>query len=478
MFNANLCTANCLTHVTQSHSGLFEAIHEFADKCEKPVRAWFGPFLVVLLTDPDDIQIVLKHENSMQKPFVYKVFPREWVGDGIITADTHVWKSHRRVIASTFNRKILESYMQIFVRQANVFVEQLATFSGTNEAFDVFNYTSRCTLDIICGERLFCTLSSCETISVPFAETTMGIDISSQRGDEYGDLYIKSTRRAFEIMITRVMRLWYTFEPLYRVSSLYRDFLQCTRVLHRLTDKVIEEKRDAPRVARGEARSFVDELFRQASVDSVKWTNKEIRDEISSMIAAGGDTTSHSLAFTILLLAMHPEVQAKAYREIQGVPDEEGSVDCSKLSYLGQVISESLRLFTPTTIIGRYTTGDVRIKTRNLVIPENVFLVIGMSPLHRDKAFWGEEAEKFNPDNFSKENIAKSHPNRFVAFSAGPKNCAGIKFANLSMKVVLCKLLRSYRLETDEKFGEIKCEFGLLLDKVGGWNVRIYPREG
>lgn len=313
----------------------------------------------------------------------------------------------------------------------------------------------------------------------------MGIKLNTQQGDEFGDLYIKATQRAFEILYTRVMKTWMAFDPVFKLSSLSREFMECVQVFHKLTDKVVEEKRSYGEnpLSGKRQKTFVDELFYQASVDNKNWTNKEIRDEISSMIAAGADTTSHSLSFTILLLAMFPDVQEKVFQEIRAI---DKTIDgdssrinievCNKMTYTGQVIKESLRLFSPSTIIGRFTTGDVQIKTNNLVIPENVFVVIGMSMLHRDKSIWGPGADEFNPDNFSKENIAKRSPNHFVAFSGGQRNCVGLKFANLSMKVMLYKLLQAYRLETDEKFEDIKCDFHLLMKKVGGWQVKLNPR--
>lgn len=130
---------------------MFETLHEHKAKYGSVTRAWFGPLLGVLITDPDDIQIVFKHENSQKKPFMYN-FGKEWVGDGIITAETEVWKPHRKLIMQTFTRKILEHYMHIFEKQSNVFVEQLAPHCGTNNYIDVFHFASRCTLDIICGK--------------------------------------------------------------------------------------------------------------------------------------------------------------------------------------------------------------------------------------------------------------------------------------------------------------------------------------
>lgn len=314
----------------------------------------------------------------------------------------------------------------------------------------------------------------------------MGTDIKTQKGDEFGDIYIKSTQKAFEILYTRVMKTWYAFEPIYKLSSLRHEFKECCQVFHKLTDKVIDEKRNTQEKSMGGKRqkTFVDELFHQASIDNENWTNKEIRDEISSMIAAGADTTSHSLSFTILMLAMFPDVQDKVVQEINSIEcfiegdDKRFNIEtCNKMIYTGQVIKESLRLFPPSTIIGRYTNGDVQIKTNNLVIPSDVFVIVGISMLHRDKTVWGAEADKFNPDNFSRENIAKRHPNAFLAFSGGQRNCVGLKFANLSMKVILYKLLKAYRLETDEKFEDIRCEFKLLMKKVGGVKIMLSPRK-
>jgi cytochrome P450 len=315
----------------------------------------------------------------------------------------------------------------------------------------------------------------------------MGINIKSQEGNEFGDLYIKSTQRAFKLLYERVIKIWYAVsDPLYKSSSLYRDFNECCQVFHKLTDKVIEQKRqNRPGTTSGKRqKTFIDELFHQASIDNKNWTNKEIRDEISSMIAAGADTTSHSLAFTVLLLAMFPEVQEKVFQEITSIDEsiecDDGKINieaCNRMTYTGQVIKESLRLFTSSTIIGRYTTGDVKIKTNGLVIPSNVYLIIGISMLHRDPKHWGPVANEFNPENFSKENIAKRHRHSFVAFSGGQRNCVGLKFANLSMKVMLFKLLKAYRLETDEKFEDIKCEFHLLMKKVGGWKIKLHKRQ-
>lgn len=105
----------------------------------------------IVASDPEDVQILLKHEHSQKKPFVYK-FPKDWVGEGILTAETHIWRKHRKLIVQAFNRKVLDHYMEIFIKQSNILVDQIAPHCGTDKNIDVFHYISRCTLDIICGK--------------------------------------------------------------------------------------------------------------------------------------------------------------------------------------------------------------------------------------------------------------------------------------------------------------------------------------
>ena len=133
---------------------LYNKLHRLPIDYQTPIRGWMGPFLCLVVTDPDDIQIVLKHENSMEKPFVY-LYAKDWVGEGIITCPSvNMWRSHRKIIAPTFNRKILENYMPIFTKQSEMLVEQLQKFCGKNEDVEMFHYVSRCTLDIICGKSI------------------------------------------------------------------------------------------------------------------------------------------------------------------------------------------------------------------------------------------------------------------------------------------------------------------------------------
>lgn len=63
------------------------------------------------------------------------------------------WRVHRKLITPTFNMRVLESFIEVFVRQSNILIRKMEAELDGNE-FDVFDYVTRCTLDIICGKKL------------------------------------------------------------------------------------------------------------------------------------------------------------------------------------------------------------------------------------------------------------------------------------------------------------------------------------
>lgn len=62
------------------------------------------------------------------------------------------WKRHRKVLMPTLNQSILNSFVEVFAEKAEILVEQLQKVAGKGE-FDIYNYISRCALDIFCGKK-------------------------------------------------------------------------------------------------------------------------------------------------------------------------------------------------------------------------------------------------------------------------------------------------------------------------------------
>lgn len=105
------------------------------------------------------------------------------------------------------------------------------------------------------------------------------------------------------------------------------------------------------------------DLLLQATVDGKPLTNEDIREEVETFMFEGHDTTTSGTSFALYVISRHPEVQEKLFNEIREVigDDKEQKVSLRQLQdlrYLECVIKESMRLYPPVPIIGRYFKED------------------------------------------------------------------------------------------------------------------------
>lgn len=139
------------------------------------------------------------------------------------------------------------------------------------------------------------------------------------------------------------------------------------------------------------------------------------------------DTSSWAIAFTLLMLAMHPEIQEKVIGELNSVmPDKTCDItrnELEQLDLLERCAKESLRLFPPVTLMARKC--DAPFKLRDYDITPGMSIVVDIHRLHRKERYWGTNAHLFNPDNFLPEQVAARPPYCYIPFSAGLRDCIG-----------------------------------------------------
>lgn len=195
----------------------------------------------------------------------------------------------------------------------------------------------------------------------------------------------------------------------------------------------------------------------------------------------GQDTSSYTVSLAILLLAMHPKVEQRVMDELNTVfgdlpLDVDITMDhLNQLIYLEQVMKETLRVFPVGPILLRHCTEDTQL--RNCVIPKGTDVVLSVFTAHRRKDIWGLDADEFNPDHFDKEVSSKRNPFAFMAFSNGPRNCLGRRFAFISIKTILAKLLRKYRFTTHLDMEDMKFRLEVTAKPVNGVKIEIEERN-
>ncbi|KAJ7513684.1 hypothetical protein O6H91_23G010700 [Diphasiastrum complanatum] len=204
---------------------------------------------------------------------------------------------------------------------------------------------------------------------------------------------------------------------------------------------------------------------------------QDIVDECKTFFFAGHETTASLLTWTTMLLALHSDWQERARAEVMGVcgRSHPSSDMLSQLKLVGMVLNEALRLYPATSMLTRFTDRDM--KLGKLMIPKGTVLFLHMLVMMHNKQLWGEDADNFSPERFSK-GIAQSakHPWAFIPFSIGPRNCIGQVFALMEAKVVLCKLLQKFSFQLSPAYVHAPGQL-IVIQPKQGMQILLEPIE-
>ncbi|XP_014257090.1 cytochrome P450 9e2-like [Cimex lectularius] len=192
----------------------------------------------------------------------------------------------------------------------------------------------------------------------------------------------------------------------------------------------------------------------------------------------GYETTSILLSFTLYELAAHPEIQETLREEIFAVSADINEFDTTKInrmSYLDNVISESLRLHPPLQSITRVCTQSTSLFAsdgKEYKIRKGMSVVIPIYALHTDPEYF-EDPEEYRPERFSNDNRDLIRKFTYVPYGEGPRICIGIRFALIQVKLAIISILLNYRIMLRDKLkGPLRldpmCMF-LSTSKDGLW---------
>jgi cytochrome P450 len=170
-----------------------------------------------------------------------------------------------------------------------------------------------------------------------------------------------------------------------------------------------------------------------------------IRDQLLTMMIAGHDTSTALLAWALYLLGGHPKIMRRIQDEIDDqIGDELPTLESiARLDYLDQVLAETLRMYPPIHVGNRIAAIDLEFGGYRIPAGTRVMYSIYLS--HRQEKHWPEPA-RFDPERFTPEQNRAREPYTYVAFGGGPRNCIGLAFAKVEVKVVLARLFNRFWL--------------------------------
>lgn len=119
-------------------------------------------------------------------------------------------------------------------------------------------------------------------------------------------------------------------------------------------------------------------------------------------------------------------------------------------------------------------TSNYKIPNSNVILEKDTSILVPIMGIHHDPDFY-PDPDVFDPERFTKENIAKRHPYAWLPFGEGPRNCVGLRFGMMQTRIGLATILSSYKLSPSERT-LIPMEFlpnGIVVQPKGGMYLRI-----
>ncbi|CAG2105688.1 unnamed protein product [Medioppia subpectinata] len=198
-------------------------------------------------------------------------------------------------------------------------------------------------------------------------------------------------------------------------------------------------------------------------------TSDELIGQCVLFFLAGYETSATTMALCLNEIAKHPEVQQKLYLESKKYFDQFKGVDYDELNslkYLNAVIMETQRLFPAAVFLERVPNEDYVLNGTGITIKKDNIVHIPTYAMHRDPEYFADPDE-FKPERFLAENIAH-HPYAYLPFGAGPRNCIGMRLAQMEIRLALISVVNRYRFYPSEVcFKPLEFYFtgGLLVPK-------------
>lgn len=202
-------------------------------------------------------------------------------------------------------------------------------------------------------------------------------------------------------------------------------------------------------------------LVQAAHDDGRVMTDRELRDQLITLLVAGHDTTATGLSWALERLIRHPAILARAVQAARNGDDD----------YLDAVAKETLRIRPVVFDVGRVLKAPVELAGRRL--PAGVMVVPGMVVVHASDAVY-PQADHFDPGRM----LGATHsPSAYLPFGGGNRRCLGATFAMVEFRAVLREILRCVELETTTDVGERRRLKHVIFVPHRGARIRIRSRR-
>ena len=161
--------------------------------------------------------------------------------------------------------------------------------------------------------------------------------------------------------------------------------------------------------------------------------DRQIRDEVVTMLVAGHESTGATLSWALYLLSRYPLVARRVQEELAEVLGGRtpGFQDLPRLPYLSMVLKETLRLYPPFWMLTRTPVVDDELSGHR--VAAGSILMFSPYVTQRRPDFW-PNPEAFDPERFTPERSEGRPQFAYFPFGGGPRLCIGGRLAEMQSR--------------------------------------------
>ncbi|XP_062218315.1 cytochrome P450 97B2, chloroplastic-like isoform X1 [Phragmites australis] len=478
---------------------LFFSLYDWFLEHGSVYKLAFGPKSFVVISDPIVARHILRENAFCYDKGVLAEILKPIMGKGLIPADLDTWKQRRKVITPGFHALFIEAMVRIFTKCSERTILKLEELTESENReqksaiVDLEAEFSNLALDII-GLGVFNYDFDSVTKESPVIKAV------------YGTLFEAEHRSTFYIPYWNLpLAKW--------IVPRQRKFHSDLKVINDCLDNLIKnaketrQEADVEKLQQRDYSSLKDVSLLRFLVDmrGADVDDRQLRDDLMTMLIAGHETTAAVLTWSVFLLAQNPTKMSKAQAEIDSVLSNGAiTVEClKKMEYIKSIIVESLRLYPQPPLLIRRSLrpdklpGGYNGAKEGYEIPAGTDIFVSIYNLHRSPYFW-DRPNEFEPERFSvpknDEGIegwagfdpgrspGAMYPNEIIAdfaflpFGGGPRKCVGDQFALLESTVALALLLRKFDVELRGSPDEVEMVTGATIHTKNGLWCRLRRR--
>ncbi len=418
----------------------------------KVSMARFGPMRYVVVEDPVAIKhVLLDNVKNYVKSRNYAGI-KLLLGNGLLTSEGDFWRRQRKLSQPAFHRERMSGFVDAMVHSTDTAITRWNELGkGGSFEVDVHEEMMRLTFHIV-----GLTLLSQDLLGE--AETTgKALTVAMYFANQYAESLVKV--------------------PLWVPTSKNRTFVKARATLDQMVFRIIEERRRLR--AKGEQTpskqgDLLDMLMEARDEETGEgMSDRQLRDEVMTLVLAGHETTANALSFTFYLLSKHPDVLRRLTKEVDDLLGGRAPTlaDLPKLALTKRVLEESMRLYPPAWMFEREALEDDEIN--GYFVPKGSVIGVCTYVLHRDPDNF-ENPEGFDPDRFLGDPKDRAKYT-YLPFGGGARVCIGNAFAMMEAQICLAKIVQRYRFDL-LPHTRLELDPVITLRPRGGLKMKMTPR--